>query len=318
MSSSTSIRALALEGFDAPPAVIDVPAPEPGAGEVLVRVRAAGVNPYDTFVASGGMKDYVPYRFPAVLGTDVAGVIEALGDGVEGFAIGDRVFGKLGDKPEVHDGTFGTLAVPSATSLSNTPAGVDDLHAATLGVAGTTAMSALEALDLQPGGSVLVAGATGGVGTFAIQLAANRGATVVASVRPGDEGFVADLGAKETVDYTGDLAAAVRERFPDGVDALIDLVNRDPSAFASSVGLVREGGHAASAVGGAGERTEIDGVSVANVGGDPQYLGALADLVAAGALRPAIRRTYPLEDAAQALSDLTSEHTLGKLVIAMA
>jgi NADPH:quinone reductase-like Zn-dependent oxidoreductase len=314
---AATIRALAMEGFDRAPSVIDVPAPEPASGEVLVRVRAASVNAYDTFVAMGMMKDYLPYEFPAVLGQDVSGVVVSVGPGVEGFRENDLVFGTLGMRATVHDGTFAELAVPQAASLAVTPEGVDDLQAGSLGVAGTTAMSAVEALALAEGATVLIVGATGGVGTFAVQLAALRGAHTIASVRPGDEFFLAELRAAETVDYTGDLGATVRHVYPDGVDALIDLVNRDPMAFAALAGLVRDGGRAVSAVGGAGESSLIGTVAVANVGSNPAYLTPLAEMVADGRLRAAIQRTYPLEDAAQALKDFTEQHTLGKLVITM-
>jgi NADPH:quinone reductase-like Zn-dependent oxidoreductase len=315
MTNGTSMKALALEGFDTPPKVIDVPIPAPGVGEVLVRVRAASVNAYDTFVAAGMMRDYLPHEFPAVLGQDVAGVVAQVGEGVEGFVRGDRVFGTLGVKGVVHDGTFGELATPQSASLSSTPENVNDEQAGTLGVAGTTAMSAVESIDPADGANVLVVGATGGVGMFAVQLAAGRGAHVIASVRPGDEDFVTGLGAAETVDYTGDLAAVVRDRYPDGVDALIDVVSRDPAGFAALVGLVHGGGRAASAVGAAGERTEIGGVGVANIGGDPDHLAGLGTLVADGKLRAAIQRTYRLAEAAQALIDFTNGHTVGKLII---
>ena len=309
------MKALALTEFDAPPAVIDVPDPTPAPGEVLVRVAAASVNPYDAFVASGAMKEYLAYEFPAILGTDVAGTIDALGDGVDGFAVGDRVFGTIGAKPSVHDGSFAEMVAAQAAALARTPDGVDHRDVASLGVAGTTALGAVEALGPLEGAVVLILGATGGVGSFATQLAAARGARVVASVRPGDETFVTELGASETVDYTGDVAAAVRERHPDGLDGLIDLVNRDPAGFASVVGLVRAGGHATSAVGGAGETTEIGGVAVSNVGGNPALLPALGELVKEGRLRTPIRRTYPMDEAATALQDLTNRHTLGKLLI---
>ncbi len=111
-------------------------------------MRAASVNAYDTFVAAGMMKDYLPHEFPAVLGQDVSGVVEAVGPGVEGFRVNDLVFGTLGMRATVHDGTFAELAVPQAASLAVTPEGVDDLQAGSLGVAGTTAMSAVEALGL--------------------------------------------------------------------------------------------------------------------------------------------------------------------------
>jgi NADPH:quinone reductase-like Zn-dependent oxidoreductase len=307
---------LAIEGFDSPPSVIDVPAPEPASGEVLVRLGAASVNAYDVFVAMGMMKDYMPYEFPAVLGQDVAGVVASVGNNVERFREGDRVFGTMGMKGSVHDGTFAELSTPQASALAHTPDSVDDEQAGSLGVAATAAMSAVDATDVNAGSTVLILGATGGVGSFAIQHAAARGAHVIASARPGDEEFVTGLGAAETVDYLNDLTGTVRQRHPDGVDALIDLVNREPSAFAALVALVRDGGRAASTVGGAGETTAMIGnVTVSNVSGDPSHLGALATLVSEGKLRVAIRRTYPLADAGQALNDFTNRHTLGKLVI---
>jgi NADPH:quinone reductase-like Zn-dependent oxidoreductase len=317
MAEKTSIKALALEGFEGPRSVIEVPSPKPTAGEVLVRVTAASVNAFDTFVAMGMMRNFMPYEFPAVLGQDVAGVVVSVGAGVEGFDEGGRVFGTMGSKGVVRDGSFGELSTPQASALSVTPDGVDDEQAGSLGVAGTTAMSAIDATDPTAGATVLIVGATGGVGSFAIQLAALRGAHVIATVRPGDEDFVTGLGAAETVDYSDDLAKTVRERHPDGVDVLIDLVNRDTSAFSASVGVVRDGGRAASVVGAAGESTEIGNVAVSNASGDPSRLAPLATLVGQGKVRVAIRRTYPLADAAQALADFTSEHTLGKLLIAM-
>jgi NADPH:quinone reductase-like Zn-dependent oxidoreductase len=309
------VKGLALTSFDMAPSVIDVPDPEPAGGEVVVRVGAASVNAYDTVVAMGAMKDYLPYEFPAVIGMDVAGVVESVGEGVQGFAPGNRVFGTMGTKPVIHEGTFGELVAAYAAALAPTPDGVDNERAGTLGVAGTTALGAVNVLDAAEGDRVLIVGATGGVGCFAIQLAAARGAHVIASIRPGDEEFVTDLGAAETVDYTADLMATVRERYTDGVDGVIDLVNRDPAGFASLAALARKGGGATSSVGGAGESTEIEGVAVSNAGGNPALLGTLADLVAEGKLRVPIQRTYPLEHAATALQDFTNEHTLGKLLI---
>lgn len=309
------MKALALEAFDVPPAVIDVPEPVAGPGEVLVRVHASSVNAFDVGVAAGFMKDFMPYEFPAVIGSDVAGSIEAVGDGVEGFEIGERVFGMMGSKGAIHDGAFAELATPQAGSIATAPDGLSDADAGTLAVAGTTAMSAVGAADPSEGARVLIVGATGGVGTFAIQLATLRGAHVIASVRPGDEDFVIGLGAAETVDYTGDVVAAIRDRYPDGIDAVIDAVNRDHDAFAALTGVVREGGRAASVVGGAGESSQIGEVTVSNAGGNPAYLPAVAELVVQGKLRVAIRRTYALADAAKALQDFANEHTLGKLVI---
>jgi len=311
------MRALALESFDAGPKVVEVRDPVIVAGEVLVRLAAASVNAFDLGVAAGSMKAYMPYEFPAVIGGDISGRVEAIGDGVEGFAVGDRVFGMMGSKGSIHDGSFAELANPQAAFIVPTPDGLTDPDAGSLAVAGTTAMSAIEAVKPIDGSTVLIIGATGGVGSFAIQLAALRGAHVIATVRPGDEDFVTGLGGAETVDYTGDVAAEIRRRYPNGIDGVIDAVNRDRDVFAGLVGLVGDGGRATSVVGSAGDATELGGVAVSNTGGNPAYLSDLADLVVKRQLRAAIRKTYALADAEQALHDFVNDHTVGKLLITM-
>jgi NADPH:quinone reductase-like Zn-dependent oxidoreductase len=311
------MRGLALAAFEEEPKVQDVEDPSPGPGEVLVRVAAASVNPYDAFVASGAMQQYMTYEFPVVLGGDHAGTIEELGEGVEGFVVGDKVFGMMGMKPSIHDGTFAELATPQAAAIAVAPEGLKDVDAGSLAVAGTTAASAVDAIEPAEGSRVLVVGATGGVGSFAVQLLRLRRAHVIASVRPGDEGFVTDLGAAETVDYTGDLAGSIRERYSNGIDGVIDGVSADPGTFGEIAGLVLQGGHVVSTRGAAGDLTEIGGVHVSNANGNPGLLFRLAELVVKGDVRVAVRRTYPLADAAKALEDLTREHTLGKLVITM-
>jgi NADPH2:quinone reductase len=311
------MKALALTSFDDAPAVIDLPDPVAGPGDVLVRMRAASINAFDVGVATGAAKEYMAYRFPAGVGMDLVGTVEALGESVDAFAVGERVFGMMTLKGEIHDGSFAELAMPAAAAILRAPEGLSDTDAGSLCVAGGTAMSAVEAVEPGPGKTVLIVGATGGVGTFAVQLATLRGAHVIASVRPGDEGFVTDLGAAETVDYTQDLAATIRRRYPNGVDAVIDAVNRNPADFEALAGLVTDGGRAASVVGGAGESSKIGNVAVSNANGDPAHLTALGDLVVGGKLRVAVRQTYSLADAAQALTDFAAKHTLGKLVITM-
>jgi len=223
----------------------------------------------------------------------------------------------MGMKGGVHDGSFGELATPTAVSIAKAPDGLRDVDGGSLAVAGTTAMSAVDAVAPTDGMRVLVLGATGGVGSFALELARGRGTYVIASVRPGDEGFVTDLGAAETVDYTGDVAAEIRERYPDGIDAAIDAVSADAAGFAAVAGLVRPGGILASTRGAAGEATEIAGVRATNANANPAHLIALADLVVAGELTVPVRKTYPLAEAAQAMADFAQQHTVGKLVITM-
>ena len=312
------MRALALASFDVPAAVMDVPEPVAGPGEVLVRVSAASVNAYDLGVAGGFMKDYLPYEFPAVIGNDVAGTIEALGEGVDGFSVGDRVFGTMGSKPAIHDGAFAELANPQAAAIAIAPDGLSDQDAGSLGVAGTTAMSAVEAVAPGEGAQVLVVGATGGVGTFAIQLAALRDAHVIASVRPGDEDFVTDLGAAETVDYTGDLARDDPRALP-GRDRRRHR-RREPRPARSR--------RSPRSCGAAVARPRWSAAR-----GSRRRSGRFRCRTPEGILRSCPRwpisscrgwcesrsaAPTPLADAAQALQDFATGHTLGKLVISMA
>ena len=238
-----------------------------------------------------------------------------MGDGVAGFREGDRVFGTIGAKGTVHHGTFAELSTPLAPALALTPAAIDDQQAGALGVAATTAMSAVEAIDPSEGATVLIVGATGGVGTFAIQLGAARGAHVIASVMPGDEDVVTELGAAETVDYSNDVIGAVRERHPDGIDAVIDLVHRDPGEFGALVGLVRAGGaHPRRWAGGRCDRRSVRCGCTSPAATPPTWAHAgFHDQE--GTLKAAIQRTYPLAEAAQALADFTNKHTVGKLVL---
>src|SRR5829696_1024480 len=219
-----AMRAFALPAADAPPTVTEVPDPTPGPGEVLVRVAASSLNGFDLSVASGRLQGMMEHRFPVVLGKDFAGTVEAVGEGVTRFAPGDAVLGVV-TKAHLGDGGFGELlVVHEGDFITAVPDGLDLRSAGALGLAGTAALDTLTAAGVQGGQTVLVSGATGGVGALAVQYAAAAGATVIATARPGEEAdFVTELGAQHTVDYTGDVPAQVRAIAPDGVDAIVHL-----------------------------------------------------------------------------------------------
>ncbi len=217
------MKAFVLPAFDEPSTLADIPKPEAGPGQVLVRVRAASVNGIDLSIASGRLQGMLDYDFPVVLGKDFAGAVEAVGSGVTGFAVGDRVFGVVSDPSPLNSRSFAEyLAVPAGPHLTRIPEGVDFAAAGVLGLAGAAALQAVDAVAPAAGETVLVSGATGGVGAYAVQLAAARGATVIATARPGDDAdFVRGLGAAHSVDYTGDVAAQVRAIRPNGVDVVL-------------------------------------------------------------------------------------------------
>src|ERR671931_1317728 len=211
------MKAVILEAPGAAPVVRDdLPGPEPAANEVLVRVRASSINPIDNAIAAGMLKDMFEHVFPVTLGRDYAGVAERVGAEVTGFAAGDEVFGFLpGFSPAVHDGAWAELiTVPENVSIARKSAGVDLAAAGSAPLAAVTAMTAIDALALSPGETLLVVGASGGVGGFAVQLAAAAGATVLAPGLPEDDAYLRDLGVSEVLPRERDVVAAVRERHP--------------------------------------------------------------------------------------------------------
>lgn len=232
------MRAYAVATAGAPPAHHDLDIPEPDDGEVRVRVAAASVNGFDVAVAAGYMAGFFEHRYPVVLGREFAGIVDAVGPGVDGFAVGDRVLGVV-SKPHLKDGAFAeyTTAV-AADGVTAAPGLLSDSAAASLGHTGSTALSVLAALGDVEGRTVLIVGATGGVGTLLTQLAAAAGATVIATGRTAEgRQLLEELGAAHAVDYA-DLAASVRAVAPDGVDGAVHL-HGDPAEFAP---LVKDGG----------------------------------------------------------------------------
>jgi NADPH:quinone reductase-like Zn-dependent oxidoreductase len=307
------MRAFTLDGFDAQPALrADFPEPEIGESELLVRVHASSVNPVDVFIAAGALKEMAEHEFPVILGRDFAGVIERVGSGVSRYEIGEEVFGfLLHANPTVHDGAWAELIkVPQDNFVTAKPRNVDLAQAGAAPLAALTAIAAFDTLAPTDGQTVLVVGATGGVGSFFVQLAAAAGAIVIAPALPEDHDYLRGLGVSELVDRDSDVGAAVRELHPDGVDALLDAVSQTPDTS-----LLKEGARLASPLGGAGE-----GPGRFNIGAEPTpaNLRRLAELLEAGTLRVPIQRSYRLEQADEALQALPTTHTQGKLSLTIA
>jgi NADPH:quinone reductase len=312
------MKAVTLNAFDAPPVVRDdLDAPTPGDNEVLVRVQATSVNGADKAIAAGMLRGMVEHEFPVVLGRDYAGVVERVGSEATGYTVGDEVFGFLtAADPTVHGGTWAeVIAVPQDSSIAPKPPGVDAASAGASPLAAITAMAAIDALHLSPGDTVLIVGAAGGVGSFAVQLAADAGATLLAPALPEDEDYLRALGVSEVLDRDADVAVSVRERYPDGVDALLDVVSYTPDALEVYSKALKEGGRAASsnsAAGDAAGRTNVMAVP------SRENLERLAQLLDAGTLRVPIQESYELDRAPEALQAFGGSHTRGKLAIRVA
>ncbi|HSJ46183.1 MAG TPA: NADP-dependent oxidoreductase [Euzebyales bacterium] len=303
------MRAIVLDDFSSPPRLRDLPTPTPGPDEVLVRVQASSINGFDAAVAAGWLQGIVEHRFPVVMGKDFAGTVEATGDAVTRFAVGDTVFGVV-MKPYVGDGGLGEyVTVGEQYGIARAPHGLDLNIAGALGLAGTAARDTWEAVAPAADAQVLISGATGGVGAIAVQYAASAGARVIATARPGAAtDFVRELGADHVVDYTADLDTQVRAIAPEGVPAIIHLAGD----LAHLAGLLAARGRMSTTLGFATDQLS-DGVMAVNADPSTETLTRLAADAARG-LRVPITRSYALADAPQALTDFTTGK-LGKLAV---
>ncbi|AOP44932.1 NADP-dependent oxidoreductase [Streptomyces lydicus] len=311
------MRAVAVSAFGERPQLMELPQPEPGPGEVLVRLSAAGLNPVDWKLADGMFGDAVPASFPLVLGSDGAGEVLAIGPGVRRFTVGDAVFGQF-QRPQHGGGSYCELALADEDRIAHAARSVTYATSAALPTAGMTAYNLVEETRISEGKRVLIVGATGGVGTFVTQLAAGRGAEVIATSRPGMAELMRNLGAAETVDHTaGPVADQVLAAHPDGVDVLIDMAG-GPAEFAGLTRTVRDGGTAVSLIGSA----DADELTDNNLRGfnfvnrpSPQLLEILAGQVDAGRLTVLVGREVPLEEAPEALEASRTGRAQGKTVL---
>lgn len=311
------MRAVVIKSFGGPEVLepVEAPCPEPGPGEVRVRVAAAAVNPVDDYTRAGGMAALgaaLDERRPALgIGWDAAGNVDALGEGVTGLAAGDPVIG-VSTALDRATKTYAEYVVLDAEAVAPAPLGLDPAHAATLPLNGLTALQALDLLGLRAGDTLLVTGAAGAVGGYAVQLAVLRGLHVVALAGAGDEELVRELGAEHFVARTDAPAETVRALVPGGVDGALDAALLGVRALDA----VRDGGAYVTVVPGtepvALRGTRVTGV---NVGHHHGQLAQLATLARLGALTTRVARTYPLEEAAKAHEQLTQGGVRGRLVL---
>ncbi|MEO3863701.1 NADP-dependent oxidoreductase [Acrocarpospora sp. B8E8] len=316
------MRAIVIERFGDTPGLKELPVPEPAGGQVQVAIEAAATNPLDLAIASGSLAALGEYRFPLTLGMDGAGTVTAIGDGVTEFRVGDRVFGQFWGRP-LQFGTFAEVcvvqAVPAFGALAATPDELPSHVAAALPTAGMTALGAIDHTRVPAGGTLVVIGATGGVGTFAVQAAAARGIRVIATASAQVAEQVRGLGAIEIVVRGAEpLDLALRRLAPEGVDAILDVVG-DRSIVSSVAGAVRDGGALFSTALGLDEKLLADErIRTANYRLDrkPERLAELTRLVTAGAILPIIGAKLPIEEALRALTgDVELTGLRGKTVL---
>jgi NADPH:quinone reductase len=315
------MRAIALEEFGGPEKLkpMDVPEPHAGPGEVVVRVVAAGVNPVDWKIREGLLEKRFPHAFPVVPGWDVAGTVEEIGDGATRFRKGERVFA-YARKPVVQWGTYAEFVSLPETSIALMPSKLLFEEAAAVPLAALTAYQSLFGPGgVGPGSVVLIHAGAGGVGHFAVQLAKNAGARVLATAGASNQEFILGLGAESAIDYTReDWSEAVDRLSPEGVDFVYDTIGGETQKL--SFDVLKPGGHLVSIV------TPPDaalakkrGVNAGYVFVEPSasQLATLAELCDKGKLKPNVQRIFPLADAAEAQKLSEAGHVRGKLVLAL-
>jgi NADPH:quinone reductase-like Zn-dependent oxidoreductase len=308
------MRAFARGSFGADGSIEEFDVPHPSANEVRVRVVAASVNPVDWKTARGYLKDYLEHRFPLISGQDFAGVVDAVGAHVHDFAEGDEVFGSHG-QPFMGRGTHAEYVVANTAALAHKPSTVDIRDAASIPLAGVTAMMCVEAVGASRGDTILIVGASGGVGSFAVQIAIARGARVITVARAVNHDYLRSLGASETIDYeAGDLVDNVRKAHAPPLDGIIDLAS-DADTVRRLAALVRDGGAVASPVGTAPmDDPRIKGVFIA-ADVNRSRLEQLGAWLADGTIQLPEIRMFKLEDIGAAFRESEGGHVRGKLVV---
>lgn len=299
-----TLKAIMFDRFGGPEVLhqADIPVPQPGPGQVRVRVKAAGLNAKDGKLRAGALESLYPTTLPAVPGGELAGVVDAVGEGVTALQVGDQVMGWS------DTGSYAEYAL--ATNLALKPAGLDWQEAAALPVASETAERVLDLLAVTAGETVLMHGAAGGVGTVAIQLAKARGARVIATAGPSNQDYLTSLGATATL-YGEGLVERVRALAPDGVDAVFDLAGK--GALEDSIALR---GSTERIVTIADFRARELGITFASGRAQPPVdrLAAVAQEAADGTLVTTVT-AYPLEQAATAQQLSDAGHVRGKVVL---
>jgi NADPH:quinone reductase-like Zn-dependent oxidoreductase len=287
--------------------VVDVPRPVPGQGQVVVRVKAAGINPGEASIRAGLMHERWPATFPSGQGSDLAGVVAEVGDAVTRVAVGDEVIGFTHDRASQAE-----LVAVEADHLTPRPPGVPWEVAGALFVAGTTAYAAVRAVELEKGDTVIVSAAAGGVGSVAVQLARLAGATVLGLASPPHHGWLLDHGIVP-VSYGNGAEARIRDAAGGRVDALVDTFGGGYVDLGISLAIAPERIDTIvdrTAAQRYGARTDGN-----MAGARAEVLAELAGLVDSGRLEMPIARTYPLAEVREAYRELEQRHTLGKIVL---
>jgi NADPH:quinone reductase-like Zn-dependent oxidoreductase len=315
MNPTTKMQGIAINRFGSVDELqmMEMPIPTPKSNEVLVRIKASGVNPVDVLLREGFAASSSP-QFPIIMGVDLSGTVEAVGANVTEFMPGDEVYAHL----KGGNGTYAEYAALPVDWVARKPTSLDHLQAAAVPCAALTAYQALtEFLRIKPGETILITGGAGGVGSFAVQIAVNLGAHVIATASSRNHAFLRNLGVSEIIDYNViDFVEAVRSLHPDGVDAVLTTVGSDTKH--RSIQTIRDGGRmvwiSSEDPSGPSSERGIQG-KMFYARAEAKSLDQITALIDAGKLKPFIEDILPLEQAKEAQQRVASSRVRGKLVL---
>ena len=295
----------------------EVQKPQPTGDEVLVRIKAAGVNPVDWKIREGWLKDLMPHEFPIIPGWDLAGVVEETGDRIDRLKKGDQVYA-YHRRPVVQHGTYAEYAAVPENYVAISPQRISFEESASIPLAALTAYQAVyDAVELQEGQSILIVGASGGVGGFGVQFASLVGARVTAIASEKNHAYVQGLGAEHAICYTkGDFEKSVKAIHPSGADVVFDLIGGESLKTAGK--CVKNGGKIVSITDDPRSHVPEDrGIQSHFVFVEPnaKQLDHIRELVDSGKLKTHLSAVHPLSDVRKAHAEMESGHTCGKIVL---
>ncbi|MFN1835123.1 NADP-dependent oxidoreductase [Balneola sp. MJW-20] len=290
--------------------------PEPGEGEVLVKIKAAGINPVDAAIAKGMLNEMLPAEFPVIPGWDMAGVVEKRGHAARRFDEGDEVYA-YARRPQIKWGTFAEYTVIPESYLASKPETLSMEEAAGIPLAGLTAYQSLfDAADLSEKDTVAILGASGGVGSIAIQLAKAEGANVIGVASEKNHTFMKELGADHVIDYSaGDVGESIKKIYPDGIDVIFHCSRGNSLDQCLQASVLKKGGRLVSITKSQPEISDDIAFNYVFVEPNATELDHLRQLADAGKLKIEVSGTYELDEVGEAMRQIEQLHTRGKLVI---
>lgn len=312
------MKAIAVKQFGAAPEQVEIAKPSLQPGQILVKMAAAGLNPVDWRIADGMLQGKLPHVFPLVIGIDGAGVVEAVADDVSGFSVNERVAGKF-MFGVVGAGSYAQYAaIDQHAVLAKVPDEVSLTKAAAMPIAAGTALKLVEKLQLSAGATLLVVGATGGVGRFVIQLAKRQGLKVIATGGADTETALRELGAEKVIDHhRAPVLQQVQQQYPQGIDGMIDLVS-NAEAFSALLVILHQGGVALSTIWSAApEQMQQQGLRGGNIEAQisADELAQLLQSVARGELQVPVERLVSIKQAPEMLAQNKAGGSRGKTVL---